>query len=173
MSTEESFSVGNWGAVLVRRLVHPLTTIATPIFLLVLTVYFVATAFKTDIYTGVRSLSAALIPLIMVTFTSIFVNDILTKLRNANVLLSFLTSFVWAIFVMIVIRVFGSLVPSPFPLSELVLSGSFAILVFSYAETQTKGENKNNRVLAYYYGMIMGFLVYIVFAGFPSTVFRT
>ncbi|MFB0516000.1 MAG: hypothetical protein ACETWG_05280, partial [Candidatus Neomarinimicrobiota bacterium] len=73
-------------------------------------------------------------------------------------------SVFWGIIVMVIIRLFGSLSPTPIPIVELVLSSSFAVLVFSYVEiTQTK-------ILSYYYGMVSGFLIYIIVSGFPPNI---
>ena len=47
------------------------------------------------------------------------------------------------------------------PITEDVLSGIFSALVFCYASI------RESKVFAYSYGMILGFLIYIVVLGFP------
>ncbi len=47
------------------------------------------------------------------------------------------------------------------PITEVVLSGIFSALVFCYASI------RESKVFTYYYGMILGFLIYIVVLGFP------
>jgi len=49
----------------------------------------------------------------------------------------------------------------PLPIIEFILSGCFSILVFSYVNV------KENKMLCFYYGMISGFLFYIILYGFP------
>ncbi len=158
----------NWGAEFVSAIIHPLTIVMTPICLLLITSYFVVVSFQTNIYSGIRSLSAALFPLIIITFIHIFKRSLLSSLGKPNIWLSFISSVVWGFILMLMLRLSGDLFPSYFPLSEIILSGSFAVLVFSYAE-----DVENNKVLSYYYGLITGFLLYIVIVGFPPNVFAT
>lgn len=58
---------------------------------------------------------------------------------------------------MALIRFFGRV-----PITEVVLSGIFSALVFSYASI------RGTKAFAYYYGITLGFLTYIVVLGFPA-----
>lgn len=48
------------------------------------------------------------------------------------------------------------------PVAELVLSGAFSLLVFSYVVLDV------DRMMSYYFGMVFGFLTYILVLGFPG-----
>lgn len=148
---------GNWGLWLLHEILHPFAVSATPVFILGLMVYFLFSAFGEGIYPGVRSLAGVLLPLIVVTFMFVFQKARLEKLGEPNVLKwGFYASVVTGFGAMALIRFFGRM-----PVTEVVLSGIFSALVFSYASI------RENKVFAYYYGMILGFLIYIVVLGFP------
>jgi magnesium-transporting ATPase (P-type) len=154
--------LSNWGLNLINKLVHPFTIIATPVFILILVILFIIRAFATDLFTGVRSFAGALLPVITMTFIFIFHRPLLSNLTKLGYWASYFISLVLAIGIMVVITFFGNYSQtSTIPVCELVLSGSFSLLVFSYVN------RKENKILAYYYGVISGFLIYIILAGFP------
>jgi phage-related protein len=159
MENKKPSELNNWGRVLIHKIAHPFTIFATPLFVLLLMAYLVFYAFKGGIYPGIRSFAGVLLPLIMVTFIFIFQKELLEKLGKIPTLISFLASLVAGIIMMIIIRYFAY--SSAVPITELVLSGSFSILVFSYVSLP------ENKMLSYYYGMISGFLIYIIFFSFP------
>ena len=159
MENRKPSELNNWGTWLIHKVVHPFTVFATPVFVLLLMIYLVFYAFRGGFYPGVRSFAGVLLPLIMVTFIFIFQKELLEKLGKIHTLISFFISLIIGIVVMVVVRSFGH--SSTVPITELVLSGSFSILVFSYVSLQ------ENKMLSYYYGMISGFLIYIIFWGFP------
>jgi hypothetical protein len=141
-------------------LIHPFAVSATPGFLAILMVYLVLSAFARGFYPGVRSLAGILFPLIMVTFVFIFQRELLERLGTIPLFVSFAAALILGVLVMVVVQVYAR---SPtVPVTELVLSGSFSLLVFSYASL------RGNKMLSYYYGMIAGFLLYIICFGFPS-----
>jgi len=147
----------NWGLWLLHKVLHPFAISATPVFILGLMVYFLAAAFGDGIYPGVRSFAGVLLPLIVATFLFIFQRPQLEKLGEPGVLQ-------WG-FVVAVLTGFGAMALIRFvgraPITEVVLSGIFSALVFCYAGI------RENKVFAYYYGMMLGFLIYIVVLGFP------
>jgi hypothetical protein len=100
-----------------------------------------------------------------VTFIFIFQRELIEKLGKIPIILSFTISLLVGLLVMVVIGYFfrGQSVP----VTELVLSGSFSILVFSYVSLQ------GNEILSYYYGMVTGFLLFIIFFGFPVLFYPT
>jgi len=159
MEHRKPSDLNNWGMLLIHKVVHPFTVFATPLFVLLLMIYLVSKAFMRGFYLGVRSFAGVLLPLIMVTFISIFQKELLEKLGKIHTLISFFISLIIGIVVMIVVQSFGHY--STVPITELVLSGSFSILVFSYVSF------RENKMLSYYYGMISGFLIYIIFWGVP------
>ena len=150
----------NWGIALINRVVHPFTVFATPALVLILIIYLVICNFREGIYVGIRSFAGFLFPLILVTFIFKFQKELLEKLGKIPTLISFGISLFTGIVVMIVVQGFERFLLVP--IVELVLSGSFSILVFSYASL------RGNKMLSYYYGMISGFLFYIIFWGFPA-----
>jgi hypothetical protein len=120
-------------------------------------VYFLFSAFGEGIYPGVRSFAGVLLPLIVAAFMLIFQKPQLEKLGEPSVLR-------WGVFAS-VLTGFGAMALIRFmgraPITEVVLSGVFSALVFCYASI------RESEIFAYYYGMILGFLIYIVVLGFP------
>lgn len=150
---------GNWGTWLIHEVVHPLTIFLPPAILLLLMTYFVLAGFSDSLLAGIRSTAAVLLPLSLVTFVFIFQREWLAKLGTLSPFMSFAIAMLVGLVVMFVIRLYAR---SAAPISELVLSASFSLLVFSHANL--RGE----KISAYSYGMICGILLYIVFLGFPG-----
>jgi len=147
----------NWGQWLLHKIIHPFAVSATPLFILALMVYFLSLAFGEGIYRGIRSFASVLLPLIVVTYIFIFQKTQLEKLGEPSVLKwGFLASLLTGFGTMALIRFVGRV-----PVTEVVLSGIFSALVFCYAGI------RESKVFSYYYGMILGFLIYIVVLGFP------
>lgn len=148
----------NWGLWLLHKVLHPFAIFATPLFILGLIVYFLVSAFGEGIYPGVRSFAGVLLPLIVVTFLFVFQRPQLEKLGEPRMLKwGFVASLLTGFGAMALVRFVGRV-----PITEVVLSGIFSALVFCYAGI------RENKVFAYYYGMMLGFLTYIVVLGFPA-----
>ncbi len=161
MENTQSVEQNNWSVWLIRKVIHPLTIFVTPLSIFLLLLYLVSRAFDGGFYPGMRSLAAVLLPLIAITFIFTFQKELLESLfGRIPTFVSLCASLIIGMAVMAVIQ--SSARFSTFPVTELVLSGSFTILVFSYVSLQA------NKVLSYYYGMITGFLLYIVLWGFPT-----
>ncbi len=141
-------------------IVHPFAVIAAPAFLLVLILYLVMAAFDRGFYPGVRSFAGVLFPLVMVAFVFVFQREFLATLARVPTFLSFLLALGVGAIAMVVIQLYAR--SSNIPITELVLSASFSVLVFGHAS------QRGNKVLSYYYGMISGVLLYIIFVGFPA-----
>jgi len=151
-------AASNWGLWLLRNVVHPFVIAATPLFLLGLIVYFVASAFREGIYPGLQSAAGALLPLIAVTYLFGFQGDRLAALGRPPALrLGFVGALVIGFGAMAMVHALGRA-----PITEVVLSAIFSGLVFCYASL------REQRVFAYYYGMMLGILGYIVLRGFPT-----
>ncbi len=147
----------NWGLWLLQKVLHPFAISATPLFILGLIVYFLFSAFGKGIYPGVRSFAGVLLPLIVMTFMFLFHKAQLEKLGDTRVLQwGFFASVLTGFGALALIHFFGRV-----PITEVVLSGIFSALVFCYASI------RESKVFTYYYGMILGFLIYIVVLGFP------
>ena len=160
MKEDNRPAINNWGLYLLNKVIHPFTVFGTPTFILILVVYLIIHAFNNSAYSGVRSLSGALLPIIIATYIFIFQEELFANLGKLNILVSFFVSLIWGIITMVLIRFFST----PYfdiPINELVLSSVFCILVFGYVSLP------HNKVLSYYYGTVSGFLLYIIFWGFP------
>ncbi len=140
--------------------VRRIAVFGTLLYIFVLTTYLVVRAFENGLYPGIRSSASALLPVIIVSFLFIFHKEVLELLGMVPAVMAFLLSMIAGIVLMVVIRFFAH--TSGIPVAELVLSGTFSILVFS------SGSLKEKQVLSYYYGIISGFLLYIILFGFPS-----
>ena len=151
---------GNWGTWLIHEVIHPLTVILPPAILLLLMTYFVLVAFNDGFRPGIRSFAAVLFPLSLVTFIFIFQKGWLTRLGALSAFASFLVSMLIGLIIMVAIRLYAR--SSAAPVTELVLSASFSLLVFSHASL------RGQTISAYSYGMICGMLAYIIFLGFPD-----
>jgi len=150
-------SPNNWGLWMLHKVLHPFVIFATPLFILGLMAYFVASAFGDGIYPGVRSFAGVLVPLIVVTFIVTFQGARVERLGEPRVLKwGVLASVLTGFGAMALIRFVGRA-----PITELVLSGIFSALVFCYASI------RETKAFAYYYGMMLGFLLYVVLLGFP------
>jgi hypothetical protein len=159
MENNKPVEVNNWGTWVINKIIHPFTVFATPLFILFLMIYLIYFSFREGVYPGIRSFTGVLFPLIIVTFIFAFRKELLEKLGRINTLFSFIISLIIGMVVMLVVRFLAFF--SPIPITELVLSGSFSILLFSYVNL------RENKMLSYYYGMISGFLLYIILWGFP------
>lgn len=160
MENDQPPEPGNWGTWLIREVIHPLTVFLPLAILLLLMTYFVLAAFNDGFRPGIRSFAAVLLPLSLVTFVFIFQRGWLATLSTLSAFASFLVSMPIGLIIMVAIRLYGR--SSTAPITELILSASFSLLVFSHASL------RGPKISAYSYGMICGMLLYIVFLGFPT-----
>ena len=147
----------NWGEKTIRYVLQPFAMVATPVALLALMTYFVIAAFSSGLGEGVRSFSAVLLPLMAATFVLGFKREAATNLQRISPLAAFFLSFLLGGVVVASLSIATSA-----PVVELVLAGSFAVLMFSYVTLDRE------RSLSYFFGMVLGFLVYVVVAGLPN-----
>ncbi len=165
MTEEKKSALDNWGKWVLNKILHPFTVVGTPLFLLILLIYFIIVAFASGgVLPGVRSFAGGLLPLIAMSFIFVFKKDMLRKFGKINVVVSFFISLVWGGILMFLVELLSN-VYLGIPMIEIVLSASFSVLVFSYVSLY--GDEKRNKVLAYYYGIVSGFLIYIIIWGFP------
>ena len=153
----ESAGLDNWGTELVERVLYPFAIFVTPLFILSLIVFFVADDFRNSLNDGVRSFAAVLLPLMVLTFLVTFRRDDLSKAGRAPNVLTFSLMLIAGVIVMAVLSFSSSI-----PLAELLLSGTFAVLVFSYVALP------KDKMVSYYFGVILGFLLFVVVNGFPN-----
>ena len=150
--------VDNWGTWLVDNLLYPAAIFATPLFLACLIVYLILSSFLDSTAEGIRSFAAALLPLMVLTYLIQRQRDALasTTEKTPNVL-------AFAISLVLGFIVFWTLtLATSAPVAEIAMSGAFAFLVFSYISLAKE------RMISYFFGAILGFLLYIVTFGFPE-----
>ncbi len=150
----------DWGRYLIQRILHPATIFGTPSIIFILLVYFVVTAFMGAMPDGLRSFAGALLPMIIATYIYIYQKDLINNLGKFNSLYSLVGMMALGIGIMIMIKTVGQAFEG-LPIKEVVLSSVFSLLVFSYVVLD------ENKVLSYFYGLVVGFLLYIIFVGLP------
>jgi hypothetical protein len=152
-----AISTDNWGVRLVDFALYPFALVATPAFLLFLMIFFIARAFADSSGSGVRSFSAVLLLMVLALLVA-FKRENLKRAERVGNLWVFIGTLAIGLGVMELLR----LTPTGVPASELVLSGSFSVLLFSSVSLS------RDRAMFYYFGTILGFLSYVVLFGFPA-----
>ncbi len=149
-----------FGLWLIQHVLHPFAVFATPLITIGLILLLMVRAFRLSLKEGIRSLSAVLLPLVVLTFVFMYEKQMFVEIGNIPAIIGFLASLAIGIAVMLVVRFLANL--SFFiPFAEILLSGTLTTLVFSYISLQKSG------VLAYCYGMLSGFLIFIILLGVP------
>lgn len=152
-----------FGLWVIQHVLHPFAVFATPLITIGLILLLLVRAFRLSLKEGVRSLSAVLLPLVVLTFVFMFEKRLIVEIGNIPAIIGFIASLFIGIAVMVVIRFLANL--SFFiPFAEILLSGTLMTLVFSYITLQKSG------VLAYCYGMLSGFLIFVILLGVPLVV---
>ncbi len=146
----------NWGTRLIEGFLYPFAISATPVMLLSLLGYLVTKAFTVDLNSGVRSFASVMLPLMTVTYLIKYRRESLSGAGRAPNWAAFSVMLAFGLLAMRVLSLSTSV-----PAAELVLSGSFAVLVFSYVVLP------RDKMIAYYFGAILGSLAYVVLWGFP------
>lgn len=149
------------GSFILYKIIHPIIIFGTLILLLFFLLYFIILAFKSNITDGIRSLAGALTPFIIAIFLSIFIKGIFKKLSEINKIVKYILFLILGFASMVLIQ-FLKNININIPLNELLLSLIFSILFVSYAKYPS-----TNKVFVYYYGFVTGFLIYLIFLGFP------
>ncbi|MGP1387414.1 MAG: hypothetical protein ACTS2F_27890 [Thainema sp.] len=115
-------------------------------------IYFLVGAFAASSVTGLRSLFAAVLPFIFNIYITFFSK--VTKGRNQTPPFNLYFVFsVWTIMMFIMARNFYE---TSFPIGELLFSGTFAAIVWSYHRNSLKG------FMSCCYGVVTGFLIYMI-----------
>jgi len=151
-----------WLETFIKKLLHPLIISSTAIFLLVLNIAYIWNAFEQG--TGIRSVAATLVPAIVVIFIYQYNASLLDSvLGRGNAATRFFIGLVWGISMVLVIRYLGNHVSVPIP--EFLLSATFSLLVLGNVSSQ---DGKLPEIPAYYYGMVVGTLFYVMLFGAPE-----
>lgn len=148
----------DWGSQLIQHVLYPFALVGAPVFLAGFLVYLVAQSFADSADDGIRSFASVLLPLMGVTFLLTFRRDEASEqAEKVPLWLAFVATFVIG---MIAVQLLS--VSTTAPIAELILSASFSILVFSYVSLERQ------KMFAYYFGMVIGFLTFVVLFGFPA-----
>lgn len=150
----------DWSDSVIMMLLYPFTQVAPLLFLLGLIGYFLWKAFEANLSVGVRSFAAVMIPLIVLTVAYTAMNRPNQKEKPHGFFsrippwVTFSTLALIAAGVLAVIPTFHTAIPVP----EFVLSATFSLLLFSRTLPP-------KQMISYYFGAVIGFLVYIVLFG--------
>lgn len=133
---------------------YPLAMVATPLFLLALIVFFVFQAFSDSVGDGIRSFAAVLLPLMTIALLVGFRRDELREKKEAlqeGSAQAFPSALAFTLTLLAGIGVLALLVitPTGVPLPELVLSGCFSVLIYSYVALP------QDKAMFYYFGMVL------------------
>jgi len=144
-------------------LTNAFVSIFTPLLLLGCIILLVYQAFERDLLSAIRSLAGALIPFISFTFLNVSFENSFVVMSQVHIILSFLFSLIWGMGVMYLLKIFAKSNYRGSPITEFLLSASFSLLVFGYLKRVEGGS-----ILAYFYGMAIGFLIYVFVFGVPQ-----
>lgn len=158
MKANAGADTSNWGTLLINGVLYPFALFGAPLFLAALLIYLIAEDFSDSVNDGLRSFAAALLPLMVVTFLWVFRSEpVADSIERVPRLVAFTATLGIGVLVMALLRAASSA-----PLPELVMSGSFSLLVFSSVTLE------RDRKVAYFFGIITGFLLFIILWGFPT-----
>lgn len=139
--------------------IHVLTVYGTLLFIVLVAGFLVVRDFGQDAYVGVRSLAAALLPITIASFVFVFARELFEQLGEIPPGFSFVGAAASGFILMLILLIAGD--SSALPLAPLLLSGCFAVLVFG------SGSLRDNKVMPFYYGLVSGLLLFVIFFGFP------
>lgn len=164
MSKSAESPIGKGGEWFLKNILSPVSVIATLLVLLGLIGYFLTKAFQNGIPSGVRSFSGVMLPMIFVLCIFLFRRQALQSMSNFNVWGAYAVSAIIGVGVMFMIRLLSK-ADSQIPVEEVVFSGILSLLVFSTASSYK--EDQDRAIFSYYYGILTGFLAFLVFFGLP------
>lgn len=146
------------------------TVFGTLALLACLALYLLTLAFRSGFHPGIRSLAGILLPLLAGSCVFVLNRDSLARLRALPAAVSFSMSLAMGALIMLALRFLVD--HSPIPITELLIASCVSVLVFASDSLPKLAfetpEAKGDRVLAFYYGVASGMLLYVVFFGFPS-----
>lgn len=152
---------GNWATWLIAHALYPLALIGAPLFLGGLVIYFVVTAFQQDLESGLRSLGAAVIPLIiLVVVAQAQAGEEPPLLVNLPPVIAFAFMFMIGVSVMPLLTLSATV-----PVAEFVLSSAFSVIILAVALERT-------HAVFYCAGAVIGALSYIALFGVPVEEIR-
>ncbi|MGP1373356.1 MAG: hypothetical protein ACTS3T_11050 [Almyronema sp.] len=116
-------------------------------------VYFVVASFDNSVGSGVRSLAATFLPVIVLTYIGRY-SQLFRSQHRVPLFNIFFIYAVWLIILMLVVRLINH---ETFPIGELLFSGTLATIFWRDDTKSFRG------ILSCSYGVLVGFLVYVIF----------
>lgn len=117
--------------------------------------YFTVQAFAMDFWTGLRSVAASLLPVLVSLYITFF-TELAAPPNQVPLFNVFFIASVWTLLLFLMIELANS---PTFPIAELGLSVTSALMLLSYRRVSPQG------FLSYAYGIVVGFLIYIILLG--------
>ena len=117
------------------------------------TIYFIITSFLNDVGSGIRSLAATSLPIIVLTYIGKY-SQLFRSQHRVPLFNIFFVYAVWLIILMLVVRLLSQ---EAFPIGELLFSSTLATIFWRDDSKSFRG------ILSCSYGVLVGFLVYIIF----------
>ncbi len=141
--------------------------LSTLVGLVAICLYLVVTAFGIGTSTGVRSAAGIILPLVIGGFLAVFNRALLDKASRLPPSVAFVVAAAFGVAVMLLMKNIEALRAAP--IAELVVSAGLSTLLYAPGSVFgiTEATTKSDVWMAYYFGVVSGMLVYVVFMGFP------
>lgn len=141
--------------------------LATLVCLVAICIYLVVTAFGISPAAGIRSTAGIILPLVIGGFLAVFNRGLLDKASKLPPAVAFPVAAAFGIVVMLLLQNIGAL--RTVPVAELIVSAGLTTLLYAPGSMPgiTQVTAQSDVWVAYYFGVVSGMLVYVVFMGFP------
>lgn len=129
--------------------------------------YLVVSAFQAGISLGIRSTAGVLLPMVLGGFLAVFKRELFDKVSRLPAVAAFLIAAAFGATVMLLLENIDALRAAP--IAELVIAGGLTILLYAPGSMPgiVRDTTRREVWIAYYFGLVSGMLVYVVFVGFP------
>ncbi len=142
----------------VQKIFHFIVITGLPVSIFLMLISVIYKSFNGGFNTGIRNLLVSAIPFVITTLISRHQKNSVLSLVTNNSSLALLISMCFGFLLLTLIDIMANL-KLEFPILSLLLSSTLSLLIF---------ERLNSRNETFYYGAILGFLIYIFFIGIPS-----
>ena len=153
-------------------IVLPVVIVLLNILMVALVVLLIYGDFKVSAASGIRGVVAVIIPLVIVSIMNRYGNLFTIEFSKRpslavrlviHPIVSFTLAVIWGFALMILVGIFSS--RPDLPLAELVLAGTFIVLI-------NNAGSAKKRIDLMYAGDVLGLLLYVLFVGVPSNFVR-
>lgn len=130
-------------------------------------IYLVSTAFRLGTAIGVRSAAGILLPLVLGGFLAVFKRDLFDRASALPPSVAFVAAAGFGVVVMVLMRNVAALRAAP--VAELIVAAGLTLLLYAPGSMPgiSRETARSDVWMAYYFGVVSGMLVYVVFMGFP------